>query len=245
VPSILDALHAREEPEPVLMFGIHIADESGRILRRQEFCRERWVDAKDALHRLLSDNGLAWFPGMVVSREAYDAVGLFDDEFGNVIDLDMWVRLFARYGVRCVPAAVGVYSVHAESATQSMSFDPGAVARLMAVFDRARESGILPTETVDRCQADYLHQVIIGAAAVYLRAGNRAAARSVIALFNLPSVRTLGPSLVWRPIRLVFPVLARWPSVIVRPLMRRVDRIELVRRVRAVQNHGHTGLPLC
>jgi hypothetical protein len=55
---------------------------------------------------------------------------MFDERFGNMIDLELWVRL-ARYGVRCLPAVVSAYSVHRESATQTMPYDAGAIATVV------------------------------------------------------------------------------------------------------------------
>lgn len=245
VPTILQALASGATPDRVVLFGVHLVDEAGRLLRRQEYCRDDTVGPADALHRLLSDNGLAVFPGAVVSRDAYQVVGPFDATFGNAMDLEMWVRLFARYGVRCFPGAIGAYSVHAASATQLMGFDAHAVDRLMAVFASARRTGVLDAETVDRCEANYLHQFVLGAASVHLRQGDQAGARGVIQLFKLPSIRALGPSRAWGPVRFIFSVLVRCPPAVVRPLMRWVDRLDLVRRVRSAQDRGHAGLPVC
>ena len=52
-------------------------------------------------------------------------------------------------------------------------------------------------------------------------------------LFDLPSVRSLGPSLAWLPVRLIATVLVRCPTALVRPLMAWLDRLDVVRRVRA------------
>ncbi len=245
VPAILDALAAGDDPARVLLFGVHFVDAAGRILRRQEFCRQEWVGPSGALQRLLSDNGLAWFPGIVVSHDAYDSVGAFDADVGNATDLEMWVRLFSRFGLRCVPSTISAYSVHAGSATQTTAFDSAAVGTIQEIFQRARTMAVLRAETIDGCQAQFLPQVILGSAAFSARSGDLAGARKVMVLFDLPSVRSLGPSLAWLPVRLIFSVLVRCPPALVRPLMSWVDRFDLVQRVRAVGNRGRGELPLC
>lgn len=244
LPALIEVLGV-PQPGDVLLFGVHLVDQRGHLIRRQEFCRDHVVRADEAMHRLLSDNGVAWFPGIVVSREAFDAAGPFDAAFGNAMDFEMWVRLFARHGVRCLPAAISAYSIHGESATQLMGVDAEAVGRLAEVFERARATGILSDATLRRCQADYYHQFILGAAAVPLRTGDVARARTIISLFELPTVRSLGPSPAWRSLRSIFSMLVRTPAILVRPVMAVVDRLDLARRVRAAQNRGRDGIQIC
>jgi Glycosyl transferase family 2 len=238
VPAILDALADRAKPDRVLLFGVHAVDEAGRVLRRQEFRRDASLSANGALHHLLSDAGFAWFAGVVVSRDAYADVGPFDVGLGNSSDLEMWVRLFARYGVRCVPRTISAYTVHAGSATQSTAFDEGAVAKLMDVFERARSTGVLSAETIHRCQARYIHSIILAKVFLNLQSGDVAGARNVMSLFDLTSVSSLGPSLELLPVRAIFSLLVRCPPALVRPLMTWVVRVDLVRRVRAVGRRG-------
>jgi len=245
VPAILQAIGEQRPDDQVLLMGVHLVDGDGNLIRRQEFCRDERVIPSDAMERLLSDNGIAWFPGVVVSAEAYAAVGPFDASVGNATDLEMWIRLFARYGVRCVPRSISAYTVHAGSATQSMAFDREAVANLVGIFDRARRTKVLRSDTIDRSQAQFLHQVILGAAYVELRAGNRGRARQVMSLFDLSAVKALASPLEWLPARWISALLVRSPSFLVRPLVAIVDRLDLVRRIRAVGVRGRGRLPFC
>ena len=73
-----------------------------------------------------------------------------------------------------------------------MAFDGAAVSNLVDIFDRARRTKVLRSDTIDRSQAQFLHQVILGAAYAELRAGNRARARKVMTLFDLPTVKAWG-----------------------------------------------------
>jgi len=243
VPAILDALADRDQPDRVILFGVDAVDAAGRVLRRHEFQNDVSLGARGALYSLLSDNRFALFPGVVVSRDAYAAVGPFDAGLGNATDIEMWVRLFSRYGVRCVPRTISAYTAHADSATQSTAFDADAVKKLMEIFERARNAGVLSAKTINRCEVRYIHSIILATAFLDLRAGDLPEARKKMALFDLPSVRALGPSATWLPVRLIFSVLVRCPSAFVGPLMWWLNRLEVVRRVRGSRGHGRRRLP--
>jgi glycosyltransferase involved in cell wall biosynthesis len=243
--AILEALAAREDPGQVLFFGVDVVDEGQRVIRRQQFCRDVTLEPRVALQRLLSDNAIAWFPGLLISRDAYLAVGPFNPDSGNAIDLDMWVRLFGAFGIRCVPSAISAYSVHVGSATQTTAFDHDMISRILDIFERAEGLNVVPVEVVRECRAEFMPQVILGTAALDMRAGRSASARSVMALFDLASVRAIGISRAWLPVRLMFSILLRLPSAIVHPFMRLLDRLDLVRRVRAFQSRGEGTFPFC
>ncbi len=240
IGAILAALDLAPAPDQVLLFGVDAVDDAGRIRRSQRFNADTRLLPGEALQRLLA-GGFAWFPGVVISREAVVEAGMFDDRFGNMIDLELWVRLFARHGVRCLPAVVSAYSVHRASATQTMPYDAGAIATVVEIFDRARATGVLPGREIDRCLLAFLDRLILGGAYLRLQAGDAAGARSVLALYDVPEVRALGSSSRWRPVRMAFRVLGWCPGLILRPMMAVVDRLDLVRHVRVAERRA--GVP--
>jgi GT2 family glycosyltransferase len=235
VPKILRALQSATEADKVLLFGVQAVDAGGRRLRLHEYRRDARVGPAEALRRLLTGFGFVWFPGTVVRSDAYAAAGPFDEAIGKAADIDMWVRLFSRHGVRCIPETIGSYSVHAGTATRSSVIDAEAIDKTMIIFERARMTRVLSVQTLRRSQAAYLHQLILDAAYVGLQAGDLAGARSAMALFGLPSVRALGPSPRWLPLRLVFAVLVRAPAGLVRALVRWSLRLDVVRRFRTAE----------
>lgn len=232
--AILPALDAAPASDRVLLFGVDAVDGAGRVRRTQRFRTDTRLLPGEALERLLA-GGFAWFPGVVLSREAVIEAGMFDERFGNMIDLELWVRLFARYGVRCLPAVVSAYSVHRESATQTMPYDAGAIGTVVEIFDRARATGLLPDHEVDSCESAFLDQLILGGAYLRLQAGDASGARSVLALYDAPEVRAVGSSSRWRPVRMAFRVLGWCPRPILRPMMTVVDRLDLARHVRIAE----------
>jgi glycosyltransferase involved in cell wall biosynthesis len=85
----------------------------GRVLGR---AGERVGEAEQAR---IARGALAPFPtsSLVVRRDAFEAVGGFDESFGALgsEDLDLFARLAQRGRVACVPEVLGSYRVHPAS----------------------------------------------------------------------------------------------------------------------------------
>jgi hypothetical protein len=69
---------------------------------------------------LLRNSSFVREPAVVVRRAALEREGLFDPGVGGATDTDMWVKLFARYGVRCFPTTTCAYTIHEAAATTGM-----------------------------------------------------------------------------------------------------------------------------
>ena len=200
---MLDAIRRAGPGERVLVFGAEIVDAAGVRRRSQTFRREQYLEPREALRRLLRNSSFAGQPSVVVHRSAFEQVGLFDPAVGGAADVDLWVRLFSRYGVRCVPHANDAYTIHEAAATTGM-WHPGTIQDAHRIFGRAIALGLVPDRTIRRWEADFLHQFILAGAYRQLRIGRRAEARDVLRLFDLPEVRGLGVSLKWLPVRAAF-----------------------------------------
>lgn len=194
--------------ERVLLFGARVVDGQGRVLRRQEFRHDRSLDPAAALRRVLTHSSFVRFPAIVVRADAYERAGPFDASVGGATDLDMWVRLWAAWGVRCVAATTCEYVVHEGTWTTRM-FTAETVFAIEEIFARAGRLGVLDPATLRRCHADFLHQFILGGAVRHLRARDRSGAREVLALFKLPAVRRAGLSPRWLPVRVAVGAVAR------------------------------------
>ena len=189
--------------EQVLIFGAQIVDADRVVQREQVFRRERYLEPRLALHKLLRNSSFVREPMVVVRRSALEREGRFDPTVGDVADTDMWVRLFSRYGVRCLPRSTCAYTIHQAAATSGM-WTPDTIKALTQVFDRAVTADIVPERAVRRWQAAFLHQFILAGAYRRLRVRRRAEAREVLRLFNLPEVRQLGVAPKWLPVRAAF-----------------------------------------
>ena len=201
--AMTDAILRAGPDEQVLIFGAQIVDADGVVQREQIFRRERYLEPRLALHRLLRNSSFVREPMVVMRRSALEREGRFDATVGNVADTDMWVRLFSRYGVRCLPRSTCAYTIHLAAATSEM-WTPDTIRAIFHVFDRAVTTDVVPERAIRRWQAVYLHQFILAGAYRRLRVHQRAEARKVLRLFDLPQVRELGVAPRWLPVRVAF-----------------------------------------
>ena len=201
--AMIEAIRATGADEAVLVFGAEIVNQHGVRRRAQRFRRERYLEPRKALRRLLRNSSFVREPMVLVRRTALEREGLFDTTVGGPSDTDMWVRLFSRYGIRCLPRSTCAYTIHESAATSGM-WNPGTVRHLGEIFDRAVAQGVVPERTVRRWQADFLQQFILAGAWRRLRMRRRAEAREVLRLLDLPEVRRLGTSPKWLPVRAAF-----------------------------------------
>ncbi len=155
--AMIEAIGAAPAGEAVLVFGAEIVDQHGVRKRAQRFRRERYLEPGEALRRLLRNSSFVREPMVVVRRTALEREGLFDATVGGPSDTDMWVRLFSRYGIRCLPRSTCAYTIHEGAATTGM-WNPGTVRDLGEIFDRAVAQRVVPERTIRRWQADFLHQ---------------------------------------------------------------------------------------
>jgi glycosyltransferase involved in cell wall biosynthesis len=201
--AMLEAIRGARPEESVLLFGVDIVNAEGVRSRRQRFRRQQYLEPAQALERLLRNSSFVREPAVLARRTALEREGLFDPSVGDATDTDMWVRLFARYGVRCFPNTTCAYTIHEAAATTGM-WNPDVIAWLSEIFDRAAATGVVPEPTLRRWQADYLHQFILAGVYRRLRVRRRAEAGQVLRLFELPEVRGLGVSRKWWPVRVAF-----------------------------------------
>lgn len=200
----------REPMQQVFLFGVVLVDLEGRERRRQVTRSDMALDPAGALRRVLTNSSFVRFPGIVVSRDAYQYVGLFDPDVGGPTDFDMWVRLFAKYGVGRSSAVTAAYTIHPGAATTS-TFTSQTIDVLMRIFERARRTGVLAVDQVDRSQSAFFHQFLLGGVWRSLRVGDQQGARRVMQLFGHPAVRALGVSPRWLPVRAAFTAAVKLP----------------------------------
>ena len=140
------------------------------------------------------------FPAMVVRRTAYEQVGGFDPDMANMTDYDMWLRLFARFGLTRIPETTAAYVVHSQAATEEL-FSPFGVTLLDELFARVDATGLLPTTRVRALKRDYLHKFLLAGTLRRLQRRQWVEAREILALLGWEPVARLGWSPRWAPVR--------------------------------------------
>jgi len=83
-------------------------------------------------------------------------------------------------------------------------WNQGTIRVGLEIFDRAVARGIVPERSIRRWEADFFHQFILAGAYRQLRRRQRAEARDILRLFDLPEIRHLGASPRWLPVRVAF-----------------------------------------
>lgn len=203
---ILQGIYDTHPDDMVLLFGVRVVDGSGKTKKTQRFLRPTRLDPVEALRRVLTDSSWVRFPGLVARRAAYEAVGQFDADLKNPTDLDMWVRLFASYGVLCLPQISANYTIHSGALTEGM-FRAETISRLEVIFERASRTGLLTDSELRRRKAALFHQFVLAGAWRRLRELDRRGAKRVMGLFGDENVRNAGWSLRWLPVRAVLRLL--------------------------------------
>jgi glycosyltransferase involved in cell wall biosynthesis len=230
VEAILAGLRRAPLDQPVLLFGVNIVNEDGRLLRRQIPADERHLSPRSAMVQLLANSSFVRFPGVVVRRNAYETVGGFREDLLGADDFDMWIRLFSQFGVRLLPTLISAYSIHEEAATTAM-FNRETVNVLLELFHRAEATGVLSQKMVRRCQAAWFHQFILSGVYRSLRAGDEESARHVLALLHDPAIKRLGSPRRWVPLRVAFRLLLRLPPGLAKRAVRLTGTLDLQHRL--------------
>jgi len=217
--AILDGTRTATDRDAALLFGVQVVDGNGHLRRHQSFKREQYVSPTSALIRLLSYPSFVRIPAIVIRRNVFDTVGSFDQAIGNPNDFDLWLRIFSRFGVRCMPTTISAYSVHEEAQTTG-TFTTETVRTNLKIFDRAAALGILPQHIVRECEADWFFQFILSGVSRRLYVGDRRGAAEIMTLFRMPEIRVLGVSRRWLAIRAGMKLLVAAPAKVSRAVAR-------------------------
>ena len=79
----------------------------GSVKLCQNYRPEGWI-----LKKLLSSNVVGTTSSVIVRRECFEKIGLFDESLPSCQDWDMWIRIAKRYSFRKIPEPLTKYRVH-------------------------------------------------------------------------------------------------------------------------------------
>ncbi|WP_271251630.1 glycosyltransferase family 2 protein [Pseudanabaena sp. Chao 1811] len=192
---------------PVLLFGVEVVDEQERVMKRQIFKENQWLSPRDALISLLSNSSFVRFPAIVVARSAFAEMGMFRTEWREPCDLDMWIRLFSRYGVYCLQDVTTAYRVHDQALTMGV-FNEQTINLLLGLFAEVKQLNILSSEEIVSCKALFLYQFILAGAWRQLKRGRLQEFRRVMELMDISEVKNLPCPKKWWMLNSIFRVLS-------------------------------------
>ncbi len=96
-----------------------------------------WVRKKDGdIHKELLKGNFIGSPVVIVKKECFDEMGLFDERLRNLVDWEMWLRISKRYHFRCVdePLVIAHYD------SDNVSDRPGSLIEAMElVLEKNRD----------------------------------------------------------------------------------------------------------
>ncbi|MGH2413299.1 MAG: glycosyltransferase family 2 protein [Microcystaceae cyanobacterium] len=206
--NILKAISRYRKQHPILLFSVQVVNEKERVLKKQTFKNLQYLPPQKALINLLSNSSFVRFPAIVIQRRVFEEVGYFNPALGEPTDIDMWIRLFSRYGVLCLPFTTCAYTVHSQALTMG-AFHEKTVGTLLEFFDQVSNLNLLNSSELRVCKARFFHQFILAGTYRKMRQGNLSDACASIQLFKIPDLANLKIPMKWLMIRRLFEIILR------------------------------------
>jgi glycosyltransferase involved in cell wall biosynthesis len=205
IPKIIKSIQLLNQARAVLLFGVQIVDQNEKPFKEQVFSRQEYLSPPLALKNLLSNSSFVRFPAIVISRQLFEEVGYFDASIGGVADVDMWTRLFSKFGIHCLPMTTCAYRVHSQALTDSM-FELEVIQKLLLIFERVKASNILSIQELLSCKSNFFNQFILAGTYRKIAQGRFKDARRIMKLFKISGLVDIKVPMKWLLIRLIFEI---------------------------------------
>jgi hypothetical protein len=203
VGRLVATLERLEDQYPVLLFGVVVVDSQERVMKRQIFGQDQFLSPQEALIRLFSDSSFVRFPAITIQRSCFERVGFFRPEWKEPCDVEMWMRLFAVYGVYSLSAVTVAYRVHSQALTMA-SFNKKTIDILLHLFEKLFQLNLLSDKELLSCKQLFFYQYILAGAWRQLRRGRLREFEGVMNLLKLAELRSLPCPVRWWFLRLMF-----------------------------------------
>ncbi len=103
----VQALVEGEEEVGMVYTGILFMGENGIVSNEN-----KPVFRGKILPQLLRTNVIGSTSSAMIKRFCLEAVGMFDEQFPSRQDLDLWIRIAAKYNIEYVPEALTIHHIH-------------------------------------------------------------------------------------------------------------------------------------
>jgi glycosyltransferase involved in cell wall biosynthesis len=79
-----------------------------------------WVRQKNGdIHKELLKGNFIGSPVVLIKKECFSKVGLFDERLHNLVDWDMWLRISKRYHFRCIDAPLAIAHYNSDNVSEN------------------------------------------------------------------------------------------------------------------------------
>lgn len=145
--EILKRALPRDEPKFGFVYAdLHVADAQGNVIFMSTVKEHSTQNPKRSLIDLLQSDMFVLPSASIISREAYEAVGGFDEQFTGYEDDDLFMRLFRKgYSNAYVDKPVTVWCIHKESTSYSIKMARSRAryfTKLAGIFGDDPERGL-------------------------------------------------------------------------------------------------------
>ena len=206
IDTIIDVIQKHHHEHLLFLFGVNVVSEKERVIKKQSFASELYLNSQEALIKLLSNSSFVRFPAIVIQRQMFEEIGYFDTKIGEIADLQMWIRLFSKFGLLCIPSTTCAYTVHTAALTTGM-FNDKVIKQLLDLFRTIEHNKILPSQIIEQCMSDFFHQFILAGTYRKLKKRKFFEARKIMQLFNINEFDSLHFCRKWFCLRFLFRVL--------------------------------------
>lgn len=204
--NIVSEIKTNEDKFKVFLFGVKIVDIRGKVKKIQRTKKSKIYTCRDAVRKLTTDSSFIRTPAIIVSREVYQNVGLYNADAQIPLDFDMWARIFPQYTVYHSKYIVANYTNHTQNQTAQI-FSEKYLKIILDIFRNLKNKKVIDDFELMKNQSLFFHQWILAGVYRHLKLGKFQKARSVYELFYLDEVRMLPVAYKWLPVRIVFQLL--------------------------------------
>ena len=188
------------------LFGVNVVNDKERVLKRQYFKKNQYLNPTEALKQVLTNSSFVRFPGIVIRKVIFDSVGYFDETVGETADIHQWVRIFYQSGLMCASPVIANYTVHSAALTMGM-FNESVVDNIIGLFNWVGSQNWLSSQSVEECRVNYLHQFILAGTFRYLRRFKFQQAKKVFSLFKRCELYYSSTIVKWKILRTFFQII--------------------------------------
>ena len=201
--QIIFSLQQNASTTSIFMFGVNLVDLQGRVTKPQTEKKEKHYSSPEALKKLLTNSSFVRTPSMIIKKEAYEKVGLYDPGRKIPLDFDMWSRLFCDYELLRLPFITSAYTIHGNTQTMQM-FNEENINIQMDIFDKVEKRNIISKGDLNSHKSLFFHQWILAGTYRNLKRGRLKEAKAIMGLFKMEDVKVLKTPAKWFALKVLF-----------------------------------------